>query len=1157
MAIQKKSQTQCFLENGGQLWKLPISDYSFSQNLNQEDIVINEMSTGVALNRSIGQENISLDPADWSLTTFAKPFKTTGSGDGRASLVSGNHHATDEALWSMLGSSQGAVLQPGTALSDLDTYRGKVTWTTADISTAHGGSNANTIGYWAHAEPNVFDLYVLEKFEPNIEANYQDTFIWTCTTAGGLKIPVERGVNRSNQLERNGNEMRAYSDVAHGGGPVLFVYSYVHANQGSSEFFTTLLIPSDTTFHDFLNTNGALTITGTPKSTVYLSGVKDAVASSKWSFDFSQSQKEQLATGNLYFVTDIPQVTTVAGTVNSSNQLILEATHHHTDIEWNFFGSDSYASFFKGGYVPYVHIDHLQYQNTTSVTGWSLPTTWFVSGKGTPAARTGSVETKNCVYPSKIIRDGVEYPVTVFGTDSIGDSSISAIWNDGSNYWHCPTFRFRVQTDGKVNTIQIRDSKAPNVLAVSVASWGQRAGGIAGDIFVIPAGTLDDNGVALPVEVRFVATSASSMDLGRLPTSADRDVFIYGTENYKSDLTKTPQFEVFGRGRPQWLVDNDFYVEVEKVDSGTTFSLTENSNSRQDLRQITTATTQTDCNDSRNITLSASNSNIRLGALVTGSFTDKRVYVSFISGTTLRVQGNVTIPAGTTLTFIDYPVKAGLSQGEYRWYNSDGRNHLIYREPADFTGHNPDLIRVYTSRNKNTGGSAVMKLEDCVIDTASLNFGIDSMTQITWTGYAKKIHQEAPNFIIASSAPSSPSAKDIFYDIDDDKVQIRNAANTAWINCITEGVDKEDNFIINKLGTLKLANNVGTAQVNTILLDELIFSDPNAYSYLGGSSKYYSGLAGTNGMTANIAATIINLGDINARENNTQASYAETANWLGDYDWSLNIDGQTYGSSHFKGVDTWTVNSTLITAMRSETTFGDFLLAKNVGVWHNNANILLMFCTGTNASYNTAAKLAAANITLTGTAKSSVKTFEEFSIPITGGTVTILNNIQTITRNEIGKVNTMDSHVTGARIIKGEVSAYLDDTTSIVRNRIFEEMNESIAYSAYGEGDTEMGFSNPYTYNVEMSLGGTYLADNTVNLKMPTTSFKLPTIDSEEVFTTNIQFTALDPGVYQRDIISLNEAFPLFNNFVPTPYAGNTGTHNQQGKELNVIYKGK
>ena len=91
--------------NGAEVgvWEVPVLDgFSFSQATNSSEVTLNEMSGGSnASRRGRKMFNDSLAPAEWSFSTYARPFRTTGSGAGKASDTSGDHHAVEEALWAL------------------------------------------------------------------------------------------------------------------------------------------------------------------------------------------------------------------------------------------------------------------------------------------------------------------------------------------------------------------------------------------------------------------------------------------------------------------------------------------------------------------------------------------------------------------------------------------------------------------------------------------------------------------------------------------------------------------------------------------------------------------------------------------------------------------------------------------------------------------------------------------------------------------------------------------------------------------------------------------------------------------------------------------------------------------------------------------------
>tara|TARA_B100000287_G_scaffold430246_1_gene485123 strand:- start:14323 stop:16041 length:1719 start_codon:yes stop_codon:yes gene_type:complete len=123
----------------GDLWEVPILDgYSFSQTTNTSEITLAEMESSAGVSRR-GRRMFtdSLAPAEWSFSTYIRPFKSkagspTPSGT-RSSDSAAEVHAVEEVLWaSMFGADtyasykftratnavSGPVVTPATAGSD-------------------------------------------------------------------------------------------------------------------------------------------------------------------------------------------------------------------------------------------------------------------------------------------------------------------------------------------------------------------------------------------------------------------------------------------------------------------------------------------------------------------------------------------------------------------------------------------------------------------------------------------------------------------------------------------------------------------------------------------------------------------------------------------------------------------------------------------------------------------------------------------------------------------------------------------------------------------------------------------------------------------------------------------------------------------------------
>ncbi len=86
------------------IFEIPVLDgFSFSQATNSSEITLNEMAdTSNDSRRGRKMFNDSLAPAEWSFSSYARPFGSAGGGTtGDASGISGDQHAVEEVLWAM------------------------------------------------------------------------------------------------------------------------------------------------------------------------------------------------------------------------------------------------------------------------------------------------------------------------------------------------------------------------------------------------------------------------------------------------------------------------------------------------------------------------------------------------------------------------------------------------------------------------------------------------------------------------------------------------------------------------------------------------------------------------------------------------------------------------------------------------------------------------------------------------------------------------------------------------------------------------------------------------------------------------------------------------------------------------------------------------
>lgn len=166
MAIFLKRDTKVYLEKQGPtekvIWEIPVLDgFTFSQGNVTSEVTLNEMGDASG-NSKRGRRafNDALAPAEWSFSTYIRPFRSAGTGDGAADDTANVHHAIEEALWANFVGT-GAPTEVG------DTYTfalANITADTTDSNISFAGSNKVELG--------TFNLYFVMGAANAASANY-------------------------------------------------------------------------------------------------------------------------------------------------------------------------------------------------------------------------------------------------------------------------------------------------------------------------------------------------------------------------------------------------------------------------------------------------------------------------------------------------------------------------------------------------------------------------------------------------------------------------------------------------------------------------------------------------------------------------------------------------------------------------------------------------------------------------------------------------------------------------------------------------------------------------------------------------------------------------------------------------------------------------
>ena len=133
-------------EVAGAIWEIPVLDgFSFSQATNSSEITLNEMeASGGGSRRGRKMFNDSYAPAEWSFSTYARPFKSASYAAGGADNQVA-HHAVEECLWAMMVGNAGAGYTVPTG-SQVSVWAQGLTQDGTDLDIDFDDSNTSTLG---------------------------------------------------------------------------------------------------------------------------------------------------------------------------------------------------------------------------------------------------------------------------------------------------------------------------------------------------------------------------------------------------------------------------------------------------------------------------------------------------------------------------------------------------------------------------------------------------------------------------------------------------------------------------------------------------------------------------------------------------------------------------------------------------------------------------------------------------------------------------------------------------------------------------------------------------------------------------------------------------------------------------------------------------
>lgn len=127
-----------------------------------------------------------------------------------------------------------------------------------------------------------------------------------------------------------------------------------------------------------------------------------------------------------------------------------------------------------------------------------------------------------------------------------------------------------------------------------------------------------------------------------------------------------------------------------------------------------------------------------------------------------------------------------------------------------------------------------------------------------------------------------------------------------------------------------------------------------------------------------------------------------------------------------------------------------------------------------------------------------------YSIPITGATVTINNNITYLTPSTLSEVDSPIGSFTGAFEVSGNLEAYMRDTGNDGSSALLAKGTTELLADMLGNLDKVTN-----TTDVTINIGGEANGTPVAKILMPTVHIAVPEVTVEDVVSTSIEFKAI------------------------------------------------
>jgi len=182
------------------------------------------------------------------------------------------------------------------------------------------------------------------------------------------------------------------------------------------------------------------------------------------------------------------------------------------------------------------------------------------------------------------------------------------------------------------------------------------------------------------------------------------------------------------------------------------------------------------------------------------------------------------------------------------------------------------------------------------------------------------------------------------------------------------------------------------------------------------------------------------------------------------------------------------------------------------GTQLRQSEVLPTLVAGTNFTDTPATAKFIANKLSTTTVKGGIGgTGDIYTVALTGGSITLSNNLTYLTPEVLGVVNTPVTYFTGTRAVSGELTAYLRSSAT---TKLTAELQQDILATSSTSQETK--------FSVKVEIGG-ITNGHRVEVEMPAAMLQVPNVTTDQVVSTTIGFTAQGYTGSNYDITAANE----------------------------------